>query len=110
MAAFFQSLHKTLAAGFVILIVIIILAGLITGHWINLDRGLVDVLHALAAHPAGVMWIGLLWYFNFVQTPSMPKIDPRSIAPRSASSSRRTRCSGSAAALATVYRAAARLA
>ena len=21
-----------------------------------------------------VMWIGLLWYFNFVQTPSMPKI------------------------------------
>ena len=23
---------------------------------------------------AGVMWIGLLWYFNFVQTPVMPKI------------------------------------
>ena len=23
---------------------------------------------------AGVLWIGLLWYFNFVQTPSMPKI------------------------------------
>ena len=22
----------------------------------------------------GIMWIGLLWYFNFVQTPSMPKI------------------------------------
>jgi uncharacterized membrane protein len=22
----------------------------------------------------GVMWIGLLWYFNFVQIPSMPKI------------------------------------
>jgi len=27
-------------------------------------------LHILS----GVMWIGLLWYFNFVQTPSMPKI------------------------------------
>ncbi len=27
-------------------------------------------LHVLS----GVMWIGLLWYFNFVQTPSMPKI------------------------------------
>ena len=25
---------------------------------------------------AGVMWIGLLWYFNFVQTPTMPKIEP----------------------------------
>ena len=27
-------------------------------------------LHVLS----GVMWIGLLWYFNFVQIPSMPKI------------------------------------
>ena len=27
-------------------------------------------LHVLSA----VMWIGLLWYFNFVQTPSMPQI------------------------------------
>src|SRR5208282_4963571 len=25
---------------------------------------------------SGVMWIGLLWYFNFVQTPTMPKIPP----------------------------------
>ena len=24
---------------------------------------------------AGIMWIGLLWYFNFVQVPSMPKIN-----------------------------------
>ena len=23
---------------------------------------------------SGVMWIGLLWYFNFVQIPNMPKI------------------------------------
>jgi uncharacterized membrane protein len=23
---------------------------------------------------AGIMWIGLLWYFNFVQIPSMPNI------------------------------------
>src|SRR5471030_1012144 len=23
---------------------------------------------------SGVMWIGLLWYLNFVQIPSMPKI------------------------------------
>ena len=27
-------------------------------------------LHVLS----GVMWIGLLWYFNFVQLPNMPKI------------------------------------
>ena len=23
---------------------------------------------------SGVMWIGLLWYFNFVQIPTMPKV------------------------------------
>ncbi|MEE8294987.1 MAG: urate hydroxylase PuuD [Sphingomonadales bacterium] len=31
---------------------------------------LVRWLHVLS----GVMWIGLLWYFNFVQTPQMAKI------------------------------------
>ena len=25
---------------------------------------------------AGVMWVGLLWYLNFVQTPTVPKIEP----------------------------------
>ena len=27
-------------------------------------------LHVLS----GVMWVGLLWYFNFVQTPTVPTI------------------------------------
>lgn len=31
---------------------------------------LIRWLHVLS----GVMWIGLLWYFNFVQIPTMPKI------------------------------------
>jgi len=31
---------------------------------------LVRYLHVIS----GVMWIGLLWYFNFVQIPTMPKI------------------------------------
>ena len=25
---------------------------------------------------AGIMWVGLLWYLNFVQTPTVPKIEP----------------------------------
>ena len=25
---------------------------------------------------AGIMWMGLLWYLNFVQTPTVPKIEP----------------------------------
>ena len=39
----------------------------VTGDWWTF---LIRYLHVLS----GVMWIGLLWYFNFVQIPSMPKI------------------------------------
>ena len=75
MAAFFQSLGRTITAGVVLLIVFIVLAGLGTGAWIQVDtmdwwKFFFRWLHVLS----GVMWIGLLWYFNFVQTPSMPQI------------------------------------
>jgi uncharacterized membrane protein len=74
MAAIFQSLGRTVIAGIVVLIVIIILAGAGTGRMISLDMAwstfFMRWLHVLS----GVMWIGLLWYFNFVQIPSMPKI------------------------------------
>jgi len=77
MVAFFQSLEKTLAAGVVLLILLIIIVGAITGHFVKLN----DVawwtffwrwLHIMA----GIMWMGLLWYLNFVQTPTVPKIEP----------------------------------
>lgn len=32
--------------------------------------GFIRFLHVVC----GVMWIGILWYFNFVQIPTMPKI------------------------------------
>jgi uncharacterized membrane protein len=74
MAAFFSSLHKTLIAGLVLLIVIAIIVGVLSGQFIKPDHAwftfIMRWLHVLS----GVMWIGLLWYFNFVQTPSMPKI------------------------------------
>jgi len=76
MAAFFSSLGKTIIAGIVLLVVILLAVGGVFGGagarlgdhvwWAFVMRW----LHVLA----GVMWIGLLWYFNFVQTPSMPKI------------------------------------
>jgi uncharacterized membrane protein len=71
MGAFFQSLNKTIAAGVVLLIAIMAIAGTYNklgdmAWWTFFVRW----LHVLS----GVMWIGLLWYFNFVQTPSMPKI------------------------------------
>jgi uncharacterized membrane protein len=72
MAAFFSSLGKTIIAGIILLAVIFGIfgdAGAKLGDhawWAFVMRW----LHVLS----GVMWIGLLWYFNFVQTPSMPKI------------------------------------
>ena len=71
MGAIFQSLGRTIIAGVVILVVIMAIAGTfgkISEHvWAAF---FMRYLHVLS----GVMWIGLLWYFNFVQTPSMPKI------------------------------------
>ena len=76
MASIFQSLEKTLAAGLVILIALIVLSGAITGQWITLNAAwwgfFMRWLHILS----GVMWIGLLWYLNFVQIPTVPKIEP----------------------------------
>ena len=76
MAAILQSLERTLAAGVVLLIAIIIVAGLISGSFMKLDYQwwtfIMLWLHVLS----GVMWIGILWYFNFVQIPTVPKIEP----------------------------------
>jgi uncharacterized membrane protein len=71
MGAIFQSLGRTVLAGIVILAVIMAVAGTYTrfgepAWWQFFMRW----LHVMS----GVMWIGLLWYFNFVQIPSMPKI------------------------------------
>jgi uncharacterized membrane protein len=70
MGAIFQSLGRTIAAGVALVIILIVLAGggITYGHaW---GAFIMRWLHVIS----GVMWIGLLWYFNFVQTPSMPKI------------------------------------
>jgi uncharacterized membrane protein len=73
MGAIFQSLGRTVTAGVVLLIVLMLLSAALAGGF-KLDAAwwafFMRWLHVLS----GVMWIGLLWYFNFVQTPSMPKI------------------------------------
>jgi len=71
MGAIFQSLGRTVLAGVVILAVMMGIAGTFgkvgeMSFWTFFMRW----LHVLS----GVLWIGLLWYFNFVQIPSMPKI------------------------------------
>ncbi len=69
MGAIFQSLGRTVAAGVVLLVLLIVACG--TGA-INHAWGAFFMRYLHVA--SGVMWIGLLWYFNFVQIPSMPKI------------------------------------
>ena len=71
MAGILQSLGRTVGAGFVLAIVLFVLYYAQQGYS-NPDFGVFIFrwLHVLS----GVMWIGLLWYFNFVQIPNMAKI------------------------------------
>src|SRR5882762_4453399 len=75
MGAIFQSLGRTITAGVVVLIVLLGVAAVITGTWVRVaDHSWWQFALRWLHVTAGVMWIGILWYFNFVQTPSMPKI------------------------------------
>ena len=68
MASILTSLGRTVLAGFVLLLLIIFALG---GNFSSLELPFIfRWLHVMF----GVMWIGLLWYFNFVQIPSMSKI------------------------------------
>jgi uncharacterized membrane protein len=68
MTSILTSLGRTVFAGFVLLAVIIFALG---GNFSSAELPFVfRWLHVMF----GVMWIGLLWYFNFVQIPSMSKI------------------------------------
>jgi uncharacterized membrane protein len=76
MAIILQSLERTILAGLVLLILIILAVGALTGQFVRIDHAwgafVMRWLHVMS----GVMWIGLLWYFNFVQIPTVPKIEP----------------------------------
>ncbi|WP_119458781.1 urate hydroxylase PuuD [Rhodospirillaceae bacterium SYSU D60014] len=65
-----ESLHATLVIGLLgaVILLLILHTGVVdeAGYYQFLFRW----FHVLA----GVLWVGLLYYFNFVQMPSMPKI------------------------------------
>ena len=73
MAKILQSLNRTVIAGIILAIIVFIIMSS-SNDGFTYDRifwsASFRYLHVLS----GVMWIGLLWYFNFVQIPSMPKI------------------------------------
>ena len=76
MSSILQSLNRTVAAGsFLAVLLFILLLSIWPGseNWFT-DKyfwsSIFRYLHVLS----GIMWIGLLWYFNFVQIPNMPNI------------------------------------
>ena len=73
MSNILQSLNKTIIAGIILAVILFIFMYSITGGW-ELDTyfwsAIFRYLHVLS----GIMWIGLLWYLNFVQIPNMPNI------------------------------------
>lgn len=72
MTAILTNLRNAVIAGFVLAAVIFVLY--VTVWDGALDLAFAQFLFRWAHVIAGVMWIGLLWYFNFVQIPVMPKI------------------------------------
>jgi uncharacterized membrane protein len=74
MAGILSNLRNTVIVGFALTAVMIAIVVGATGEgtpggtaWIAFMWRWLHVL-------SGVMWIGLLWYFNFVQIPNMPNI------------------------------------
>ena len=70
MGSILSSLSKTVIAGFILLVIIVAIFGnvnFLEPAWLAFAFRWLHVM-------VGVMWIGLLWYFNFVQIPCMPRI------------------------------------
>jgi uncharacterized membrane protein len=71
MAAFFGNLRNVVIAGFVLAILLVGVYCATQGY----DGPAFELFALRFLHiTCGVMWIGLLWYFNFVQIPTMPKV------------------------------------
>ena len=73
MISILQSLSKTvhISLGLAILLLLGLHFG---GDGFAFDRYFFSWLFRYLHVLTGIMWIGLLWYFNFVQIPSMPNI------------------------------------
>ena len=71
MAALLSNLRNTLIVSFILALVII--AGY-RMHYGSFDAIFWQAIFRWLHVMAGIMWIGLLWYFNFVQIRKMPEI------------------------------------
>jgi uncharacterized membrane protein len=72
MGKLFDNLALVLIVGVALAVLIILFpeSGYAPNPTGSLETGLLQWLHVFF----GITWIGLLYYFNFVQTPTMPKV------------------------------------
>ncbi|MCF8468176.1 MAG: urate hydroxylase PuuD [Sneathiella sp.] len=74
MSSILSNLRNTVIAGVVLTIIMAAVVFWLTGGGLDMGHAygafIMRWLHVLS----GIMWIGLLWYFNFVQIPNMPNI------------------------------------
>jgi uncharacterized membrane protein len=73
MAAFLGNLRNVVIAGFILAAVALGIA-YHAHNGLNMNGAFWSYIFRWLHIVSGVMWIGLLWYFNFVQTPNMAKI------------------------------------
>ena len=73
MSNFLSSLSKTIHASLA-LAIILFLGLFYQNDGFSFDRIFWSWVARYIHVVVGIMWIGLLWYFNFVQIPSMPNI------------------------------------
>tara|TARA_B100000579_G_C22642964_1_gene762360 strand:+ start:54 stop:653 length:600 start_codon:yes stop_codon:yes gene_type:complete len=70
-----QSLPRTVISGFILAIFLYLYnIGFGSVDQIVLDQSYLAFMFRWIHVLSGIMWIGLLWYFNFVQIPNMPNI------------------------------------
>ena len=73
MSNFFSSLSKVVHTSLLLSILLFIFLSFGIGGF-DIDTYFWSWLFRYIHVAAGIMWIGLLWYFNFVQVPNMSKI------------------------------------
>ena len=79
MSAILSSLRNTVIIGFIFALALLLISFYINSGGVDIGEGFKGNLFWMFVFRwlhviSGVMWIGLLWYFNFVQIPNMPNI------------------------------------
>ena len=70
MGKFFENLHRVLLAGLILAVLVLLIRHRDIAGTHDFWAWVIRWIHVWF----GILWIGLLYYFNFVQIPSMPKI------------------------------------